>query len=192
MLSAVASAIVRMRIASASAAASASIARARASAWPARSASHRAPTCAAAPSASCSSLPLARSARRSRPASAPAHAACPRSRARPRAALPARDASAAPRRCRRSPAPRRPTATACFGDLALHDLDVERVEHETEIGELARARLADDHRQRIVLVLDVVGVPRRRARAAIGGDGGRPATAGSERGVGAERLAEKS
>ncbi len=60
-----------------------------------------------------------------------------------------------------------------LGHLRLHDLDVERVEDQPEVGELARARLPDDHRERIVLVLDAgslacatTGAAAVRARAA--------------------------
>ena len=84
---------------------------------------------------------------------------------------------------------------ARFGDFRLHDLDVERVEDEAEVGELARARLADDHGERIVLVLERRRRRRRRWRPArrrvARGDRVAGAPAASARGVGAV-LAEKS
>jgi len=48
---------------------------------------------------------------------------------------------------------RRRLSAARFCDFRLHDLYVQRVEREAKIGELARARLAYDHSERIVVVL---------------------------------------
>ena len=43
---------------------------------------------------------------------------------------------------------------ARLGDFRLHDLDVQRIEDQAEVGELARARFANDHGERIVFVLE--------------------------------------
>ncbi len=66
-------------------------------------------------------------------------------------------------------------APARFGDLRLYRLDVQRIEDQSEIGQLARAGLADDHREWIVLVLERLPFRRSQSRRRVThwSDGGR-------------------
>ena len=77
-----------------------------------------------------------------------------------------------------------------FGDFRLHDLDVQRVEDQPQVGELARARLPDDHGERIVLVLERLESPAASpsARCCTRAGSVPPAAASSERARGRRRL----